>query len=139
MTGLVLDIDRCGIELWPSELRIGDRIVIAFRASRVVGAMNAPRYEVAILDSRRRRLATLLRGSARPSAGVVCVEWDGRDDYGRLVATGPYQALVTTAGSRVRLERTLWVAEDLARPVCRQASGLPATGRSRLARGLATT
>src|SRR5262245_2471710 len=109
MTRLFLDVDGSGIELWPSQLRIGDRILIAFRASRVVGAMSAPRYEVMVLDFRRRRLATLLRGPARPSGGVVCVEWDGRDDHGRPVPAGPYQALVARVGTHVRLERTLWV------------------------------
>jgi flagellar hook assembly protein FlgD len=95
--------------LWPEVLRAGERILVAFRAARVAGMMRVPSYEVTVFDSRRRRVATLLRGRARPSAGVVCVDWDGRDDRGALVPPGAYQLRVEGPGSSPRLERTLLV------------------------------
>src|SRR5262245_14827991 len=98
-----------GIELWPHSLRAGDRIHVAFRAARVVGAMSMPRYEVSVLDSGRRRVATLLRGRARPAGGVVCLDWDGRDDRGVLLSPGRYWLRVTIVDSPATLERTLYV------------------------------
>ncbi len=67
MAEVYLEDASPGLELWPSVLRAGERMHIAFRAARVVGTMSVPRYEVAVFDSRRRRVATLLRGPARPS------------------------------------------------------------------------
>jgi hypothetical protein len=109
MPELYLDHRGSGLELWPNVLRAGDRVHVAFRAARVVGAMSIPRYEVTVLDSRRRRVATLLLGSARPVSGVVCVEWDGRDDRGQFVPAGAYQLRVEGLRCSLRLERTLLV------------------------------
>jgi len=109
MAELELDPRTSGLELWPTSLRSGDRIHIAFRATRVVGAMSVPRYEVSVLDSRRRRVATLLRGRVRPAAGVICVDWDGRDDRGIMVTSGAYTLRVERAGTEFRLERMLFV------------------------------
>ena len=97
------------LQLWPSLLRLGDCIHVAFRAARVVGTMNPPRYDVSILDSRRRRIATLLRGHARPTAGVVCVEWDGRDESGVYVPSGAYRVQVVGLGFLLRLEQVVHV------------------------------
>jgi len=97
-----------GIELWPSTLRAGDRMHIAFRAPRIVGMMKLPTYEVTVLDPRRRRVATLLRGPARASAGGVCIDWDGRDDFGRTVTAGAYRLRVEGRPGLL-LERTLHV------------------------------
>ena len=109
MAELLLEQTRPRLELWPSALRAGERVHIAFRAARVIGSMSVPRYEVTVLDARRRRVATLLHGPARPVGGVVCVEWDGRDDRGRRVPPGSYQLRVEGVGFRLRLERTLLI------------------------------
>ena len=106
---LYLDDAAAGITLDPAVLRAGDYINVAFRAARVAGATSLPRYDVAVFDARRRRVATLLRGRARAAAGVVCVDWNGRDDTGALVPPGAYQLRVESAGSSLRLERTLLV------------------------------
>ncbi len=108
-TYLDYDRDGAGIELWPEALRSGDRIHVAFRAARVVGAMSVPHYEVTVLDARCRRVATLLRGRARPAGGVICVDWDGRDDGGAWVPPGLYRLRVESVGSGLRLERTIYV------------------------------
>jgi hypothetical protein len=96
------------LEVWPSVLRTGEQLVIAFRAARVVGTMRIPRYQVAVFDSHRRRVAALHRGPARPSGGVICVEWNGRDDRGARVPPGTYQLRVEGLGfTGLKLERTL--------------------------------
>jgi hypothetical protein len=109
MAELFLDQRCTGLEFWPPALKAGERIHIAFRAARVVGMMSTPRYEVTILDARRRRVATLLHGPARPSGGVVTLEWDGRDDAGDPVPAGAYQLRVQALGSPLQLERTIRV------------------------------
>jgi len=96
-----------GIEVWPREPRIGERMLVAFRAAKVFGAMSVPRYEVMVLDERRRRVATLMRGQARPSGGVVCVDWDGRDDGGVMIRAGVYRLRVEGIGTSLVLERTM--------------------------------
>ena len=108
---LQTEIDNQGVELqlWPSLLRLGDRIHVAFRAARLVGSMSAPRYQVSVLDARRQRVATLLHGFARPTAGVVCVEWDGRDDGGDYVPPGVYRVHVAGLGFPLRLEQVLHI------------------------------
>lgn len=95
------------IEVWPREPRIGDRIHVAFRAPPHVGAASRRRYEVTVLDHRRRRVATLLRGPGFVMRGVICVEWDGTDDRGAQVAPGGYQLRVEGRGPSLILERTL--------------------------------
>ena len=106
-----LQIERAlpAIELRPTVLRAGDRVQVAFRASRVDGAMRLPRYEVTVVDARRRRIATLLRGHARPAGGVICVDWDGRDDRGAAVPSGDYRLRVQRIGGTLRIEHTLTV------------------------------
>ena len=104
-------LDDCNarIELWPSELRAGDRILVAIRTNRMVGAA-AERCEVTIVDAHHRRVVKLPRGSSRPSRGVIFLEWDGRDDRGRQVPVGSYRILVHATGTRLRLERTVQVS-----------------------------
>jgi hypothetical protein len=109
MAEVYLEDASAGIELWPPVLRVGERIQIAFRAARIVGALREPRYEVSVFDTRNRRVATLLRGAAKPSGGVVFVEWEGRDDRGLEVPSGAFQLRVQGLGSALRLERTIIV------------------------------
>jgi len=104
-----IEIEGMELQLWPSLLRLGERVHVAFRAARIIGSMNAPRYDVSVLDARRQRVATLLRGTARPTAGVVCIEWDGRDDGGALVPMGAYRVHVAGVGFPLRLEQVLHV------------------------------
>ena len=107
---VVLESATSGIVVWPERPRIGDRIHVAIKAARIIGAMSVPRYEVTVLDARRRRVATLLRGRARAVASVVCVEWDGVDDAGARVAPGIYRLRVRSEGSPELLEKTLELA-----------------------------
>ncbi len=109
MAELYLDDRGPGIELLPEVLSAGDHVLVAFRATRVMGAMSAPRYQVTVHDERRRHVATLLLGRVRPAGGVVCVAWDGRDDRGALVSPGLYRLRVETLGTSLRMERTLRV------------------------------
>ncbi len=53
--------------------------------------------EVAIFDSRGRRLRTLWR-TAHAEAAIYHVTWDGRDDGGRRVASGVYHARLVASG-----------------------------------------
>ena len=97
------------LQLWPSLLRLGGRIHVAFRAARIEGSLSAPRYDVSVLDAQRKRVATLLQGPARPTAGVVCVEWDGRDDGDAHVPPGVYRVHVAGIGFPLRLEQVLHI------------------------------
>src|SRR5262249_52099914 len=97
------------IELRPPVLRAGDHVQIAFRAARIGGSMRVPRYRVAILDERRRPIANLLRGPARPAGGAVCVEWDGRDDRGLSVLPGIYCIHIQLPGASLPIERKLFI------------------------------
>jgi hypothetical protein len=56
------------------------------------------RVHVAVYDAAGRRVRTLLDG-AMP-AGATLLQWDGRDDQGRLVSSGVYFARATAAGGR---------------------------------------
>ena len=109
MADLFLGEPVSAFEPRPSVMRAGDRVQVAFHAMRIHGAMRLPQYEVMILDSRRRRVATLLRGAARPAGGVICVDWDGRDDTGGIVPAGAYQLRVQGIDGSRPLERTLTV------------------------------
>lgn len=82
---------------------------VAFLAQRVPGGIRLPRYSVTVMDARRRRVATLLREPARPTGGVVHVDWDGRDDQGRLLMPGSYLLSVRGVDNTLRLERTVLV------------------------------
>ena len=106
MTDTLLDT-ASSVEIWPPILRPGERIHVAIRATRGVGTMSLPVYRISIVDPRRRRVATLLHGRSRPIQGVVCVEWDGRDDEGRSVPPGDYRLRVERLGSPSWLERPL--------------------------------
>lgn len=109
MTEIQLAVPSPDVEIWPSILRAGERVVIAIRATRVVGTMSLPVYRITVLDAQRRHVATLLHGRARPTAGVVCVEWDGRADGGGTVPPGEYRLRVERLGTPAWLERTLRV------------------------------
>jgi hypothetical protein len=109
MAELYLENAGSGLDIRPPVLRHGDRVHVAFRALRVPGGMSLPRYDVAVFDARRRRVATLLRDPVRPAGGVVCIEWDGRDDRGVILPPGAYQLRVEGVGNPLRLERTLLV------------------------------
>ena len=125
MVELHAEPQTLGIELWPRTPRIGERMTLAFRAARIVGATKVPRYDVTVLDARRRPVAVLLRGPARPVGGVVCADWDGTDDQGALVAPGMYRLLVRGVGFPLHLERTLHldrVAEPVPDPAARRSA-----------------
>ncbi len=104
---LHLDGPGAGIQVWPESPRLGERIHVAFRAARIAGAMHRPRYEVTVLDARRRRVTALLKGHARAVGGVVCVEWDGVNDNGALVSPGVYLLRIRCHRSPLVLERSL--------------------------------
>jgi hypothetical protein len=104
---LHLDGPGAGIQVWPESPRLGDRIHVAFRAARIVGAMHQPRYLVTVLDTRRRKVTALLKGAARAVGGVVCVEWDGVDESGALVPPGDYLLRIQCQRSPLVLERSL--------------------------------
>ena len=72
---LYLDDVAAGITLDPAVLRAGDYINAAFRAARVAGATTLPRYDVAVFDAIRRRVATLLRGCARAGCSTAQLCW----------------------------------------------------------------
>jgi hypothetical protein len=108
MASPLLEYDEA-IQVWPSVLRGGDRVHIVFRAVRIVGSMSLPRYLVRVLDQRRHVVATLMRGSARPAGGVVCVEWDGRDDAGTPVPPGRYGIQVELPRPALPLQHSLRV------------------------------
>jgi len=91
----------------PRVVRIGDRVLVAFRVPRISGAMRVPRFLVTVHDAWRRRVATLLREPVRPERGVVCVDWDGRGDHGPHLPPGSYQLRVEGMGNPLRLEQTL--------------------------------
>lgn len=109
MANLLLGIHGSGLDIRPRVVRPGDRVHVAFRAHRIPGGTTVPRYDVSVLDALRRRVATLLREPVRPSGGVVCLDWDGRDDHGFLLPPGQYQLRVQGVGNPLELERTLLV------------------------------
>ena len=109
MTETYLESRNAGLELWPSVLRVGNLVRVTFRVARMAGATSPPWYRVTVLDSRRRLVATLLNGDARPVAGVVCVDWDGRDYRGVRVPSGAYRLCIEGLGRTLHLERTVFV------------------------------
>jgi hypothetical protein len=100
---------RSGLDIRPSVFRPGDLVQVAFRALRVPGTLSVPRYDVGVFNARRLRVATLLREAVRPTGGVVCLDWDGRDDRGLLLPPGSYQLRVEGVGNPLQLERTLQI------------------------------
>jgi hypothetical protein len=106
---LYLEGARPSLDIRPSVLRPGDCVQIAFRAARIAGTMNVPHYDVSVLDARRTRVATLLSEPVRPTGGVVCLVWDGRDDRGFLLPPGPYQLRVEGVDHPLLHERTLLI------------------------------
>lgn len=109
MANLHLNIDAPHLDIRPRVVRPGDNVYVAFRALRLPGTTRMPRYDVTVLDAWRRRVATLLREPVRPTGGVVCLEWDGRDDRGMLLMPGNYQLRVRGVGNPLQLERTLLI------------------------------
>ena len=109
MGNLFLMGARPNLDVRPSVVRPGDRIHVAFRPLREQGMMSVPRYDVSVFDSLRRRVATLLSEPARPTGGVVCLDWDGRDDHGILLPPGGYRLRVRGIGNPLQLERTLMI------------------------------
>jgi hypothetical protein len=98
-----------GLDIRPRVFRPGDCIHVAFHAPRVPGMMSVPRFDVTVLDAWRRCVATLLREPVRPAGGVVCLDWDGRDDQGMPLPPGYYQMRVRGIGNPLQLERTLMI------------------------------
>jgi hypothetical protein len=109
MADLYPEGERPVLDIRPQVVRPGDRVHVAFRALRIPGTMNVPRYDVSVLDALRRRVATLMREPVRPTGGVVCLDWDGRDDHGHPLAPGNYQLRVRGVGNPLQLERTLLI------------------------------
>ena len=107
MGTIYLGQESGGLRFWPGELGEGDRLRIAFAAPMFAGGAAHAGWEIFVSDERRRRVATVLRGPVRRSAGVMCVEWDGRDDLGERVNAGTYRVEVVHLGGGFRLERTL--------------------------------
>jgi hypothetical protein len=71
-------------------------------------AFSIPRDGAAALtvhDAAGRTVRTLLRGAIR--AGAHAVEWDGRDDQGRLVASGVYVARLVADGQQQQAKLVL--------------------------------
>ena len=95
------------LDIRPTVLRPGDLVQVAFRALREPGSLSLPRYDVSVFDRHRLRVATLLREAVRPTGGVVCLDWDGRDDRGLLLPPRSYQLRVEGVGNPLQLERTL--------------------------------
>jgi hypothetical protein len=109
MADLYLQGAPIELDIRPRVVRSGDRIHVAFRAPRIPGATSVPRYDVTVWDGWRRRVATLMREPVRPTGGVVCLDWDGRDDRGLLLSPGNYQLRVRGIGNPLQLERTLLI------------------------------
>ena len=63
------------------------------------------RVAIAIYDVGGRRVATLIDEEMEP--GVFSVSWDGRDEYGREVASGTYFVRMTTEASHFERKMTL--------------------------------
>jgi hypothetical protein len=59
-------------------------------AGLVFGLRRASRVDAQMIDSDARIVRTLLDGATR-RAGRLRLDWDGRDDAGRLVPDGPYR------------------------------------------------
>ena len=57
------------------------------------------RIELAVHDTKGRRVRTLLAGDADATAGSIA--WDRRDDAGRLAPAGVYFVRLTFAGSEI--------------------------------------
>ena len=66
-----------------------------------------------------RPVATIVRGPLRPVGGVVCIEWNGRDEAGAELPAGRYHLRVTRPGSTFLLERKLHIEPWRSAPVQR--------------------
>ena len=97
------------IQTWPESIRRGESLHVAFLAPMPHGADPRAEFEVTVHDHRRRTVATLARGALRPVGGVVCIEWNGRDDGGAELPAGRYHLRVTRPSSTFLLERTLHI------------------------------
>jgi len=109
MGDLELKTGGSSLQLWPETLRTGDRLHIAFLAPVFTGGLPRQEFEVTVLDQRRRRVATVVRGVLRPAGGVVCTEWDGRDERGEPAPPGRYLLRVVKPNSTFTLERTVFI------------------------------
>jgi hypothetical protein len=79
---------------WPLPYR-GGTLHVAFGVAGGIGG-GPGRAEVSVFDPAGRRIRRLVEG--RYAAGYQTVDWDGRDDAGRLVAGGIYFLRSRTGG-----------------------------------------
>jgi hypothetical protein len=68
-------------------------------ASLSFGLRRGSRVDARMIDSDARIVRTLADGAERP-AGRLRLEWDGRDDAGRLLPDGPYRLRLVLDGDR---------------------------------------
>ncbi len=109
MGKLVFSPGGASLQTWPETIRRGETLHVAFLAPVLTGSTRRDEFEVTLHDHRRRAVATIARGSLRPVGGVVCVEWNGRDDRGAEVSAGRYHLRVMRPHSTFLLERTLHI------------------------------
>lgn len=95
-----LDLPPAGIlsaKVWPNPFNPQTRISFALDRDRLV--------EVAIYDIRGAMVRHLFQGQLEP--GSHDFQWDGRDDHGRSVASGTYQAVIRGDGQQVAVRMAL--------------------------------
>lgn len=97
------------IQTWPETIRRGESLHVAFLVPVRIGSAAPGEFEVTLHDHRRRAVATIARGPLHPVGGVVCVEWNGRDDRGAELPAGRYRLRVTRPRSTFLLECTLHI------------------------------
>jgi hypothetical protein len=82
----------------PQTFRLGPNYPNPFNPATLIPyeIQDATEIQLSVMDVMGKRLRTLVQG--RQSAGGHCVEWDGREDSGRLMASGVYVVSLRAGG-----------------------------------------
>ena len=101
---ITLPSPPAGLRVWPQPAGENGRVQLAFAAPRVGDGL-AGDLDVSIFDARGRRVAVLVHGRPQVEAGVVRLEWNGRDGEGHAAGPGLYFLRVRAPSARFETTR----------------------------------
>ena len=110
MGRIFLNSPIMGLRAWPSPVRRGQPLRVAFATPVGARDQSANQFDVAVFDARGRRIATLARGPVASSGGMVSLEWNGRGPDGTPASPGSYLLRAATPRTGFKVERAFVVA-----------------------------